>query len=141
MTNFIKAMDKSGAGFMCLKHKCPRLSDAKIKEGIFVGLQIRELIKYEQYKEELSEVGKAAWQAFKNVTKIFLGNHKAENYHEIVCDLMTAYKCMGRNMSLKVHFLDSHLDFFPENVGAVSDDHGERFHQDISNKEKRYQGK
>jgi hypothetical protein len=28
-------------------------------------------------------------------------------------------------MSLKVHFLDSHLDFFPENLGAVSDEHGE----------------
>jgi hypothetical protein len=44
-------------------------------------------------------------------------------------------------MSLKVHFLDSHLDFFPENLGAVSDEHGERFHQDISNMEKWYQGK
>jgi hypothetical protein len=44
-------------------------------------------------------------------------------------------------MSLKVHFLDCHLDFFPENLGAVSDEHGERFHQDICNMEKRYQGK
>jgi hypothetical protein len=43
-------------------------------------------------------------------------------------------------MSLKVHFLDSHLDLFPENLGAVSDEHGERFHQDISTMEKRYQG-
>jgi hypothetical protein len=44
-------------------------------------------------------------------------------------------------MSLKVHFLGSHLDFFPENLGAVSDEQGERFHQDIYNMEKRYQGK
>jgi len=44
-------------------------------------------------------------------------------------------------MSLKLHFLDSHLDFFPENCGAVSDEHGKRFHQDISSMEKRYQGK
>jgi hypothetical protein len=58
-----------------------------------------------------------------------------------VSDLLTAYKPMGCNMSLKVHFLDSHLDFFPENLGAVSDEHGERFHQDISNMEKRHQGK
>jgi hypothetical protein len=63
--------------------------------------------------------------------KTFLGYHKAENYHEIVSDLMTAYKPMGCNISLKVHFLDSHLDFFPQNLGAVSDEHGERFHQDI----------
>ncbi|UYV68012.1 Transposase [Cordylochernes scorpioides] len=42
-------------------------------------------------------------------------------------------------MSLKIHFLHSHLDFFPDNLGAVSDEHGERFHQDISSMEKRYQ--
>jgi len=33
------------------------------------------------------------------------------------------------------------LDFFPENCGAESDEHGERFHQDISSMKKRYQGK
>jgi hypothetical protein len=43
-------------------------------------------------------------------------------------------------MFLKVHFLDSHLDFFPENLSTVSDEHGERFHQDISTIDKRYQG-
>lgn len=37
----------------------------------------------------------------------------------------------GLNMSLKIHFLHSHLDFFPENLGDVSDEHGERFHQEI----------
>jgi hypothetical protein len=31
--------------------------------------------------------------------------------------------------------------FFPENCGAVSDEHGERFDQHISSMEKRYQGK
>jgi hypothetical protein len=45
MKNFVEAMDKNGAGFIYLKHKFPRLSDAKIKEGIFVCPQIRELIK------------------------------------------------------------------------------------------------
>jgi len=44
-------------------------------------------------------------------------------------------------MSLKIHFLDSHLDFFSENLSKVSDEHGERFHQDILTMEKRYQGK
>ena len=33
------------------------------------------------------------------------------------------------------------MDFFPENCGAVSDEHGERFNQDIYSMEKRYQGK
>ena len=45
-------------------------------------------------------------------------------------------------MELKIHFLHSNLDFFsPENYGAVSDEHGECFHQDISSMGKRYQGK
>ena len=70
----------------------------------------------------------------------FLGNHKAPNYREIVGELLRSYQDMGCNMSLKIHFLDSHLDFFPDNLGAVSDEHGERFHQDISALEKRYQG-
>ena len=32
-------------------------------------------------------------------------------------------------------------DLFPVNLGAVIDEQGERFHQDISTMEKRYQGK
>ena len=48
---------------------------------------------------------------------------------------------MGCNMSLKIHFLNCHLDFFPLNLGVVSDEHGERFHLDLSTMEKRYAGK
>ena len=32
------------------------------------------------------------------------------------------------NMSLEIYMIHSHLDFFPENMGAVSDEHGERLH-------------
>ena len=48
---------------------------------------------------------------------------------------------MGCNTSLKIHFLDSHLNFSPENLREVSDEHGERFHQDILVMEERYNGK
>ena len=44
-------------------------------------------------------------------------------------------------MSVKVHFLHSHLDKFPENLGDVSDEQGERFHQDLKVMEDRYQGR
>jgi hypothetical protein len=40
-------------------------------------------------------------------------------------------------MGLKIHSLESHLNFFPENFGEVSDEHGERFHQDMVAMEKR----
>ena len=48
---------------------------------------------------------------------------------------------MRCNMNLKIHFLESQLDFFPENLSEVSDEHSERFHQDVMATEKRYQGK
>jgi len=56
----------------------------------------------------------------KKVTTIYMGNHKAGNYRDMVADLVQSYKGMGSNMSFKVHFLDSHSEFFPENLGAVS---------------------
>jgi hypothetical protein len=37
MKKFVKGIDKNGAGFAYLKETFPRISDAKIKEGIFVG--------------------------------------------------------------------------------------------------------
>ena len=55
--------------------------------------------------------------------------------------LLNSYKAIGYNISMKTHFLESHMDFFPENLGEVSDEHGEIFHQDILAMEKRYQGK
>ena len=81
-----------------------------------------------------------AWSSFVNVVQKFLGNHKAENHHQLVQNMLKSYERMGCRMSLKMHFLHSHLDFFPANLGAVSDEHGERFHQQISIMENRYQG-
>lgn len=36
-------------------------------------------------------------------------------------------------MYLEIQFLNSHLDFLPENLGTISDKNEEHFHQDISN--------
>ena len=37
--------------------------------------------------------------------------------------------------------LHSHLDFFSENLGVVSEEQGERFQEDIKDVERRYQGR
>ncbi|UYV79031.1 hypothetical protein LAZ67_17000790 [Cordylochernes scorpioides] len=139
MKNFVKAMDRNASGFAYLKQQFSSISEAMIKEGIFVGPQIRELQQDGNFQNSLNEVETAAWNSFRKVCKIFLGSVKVENYRDIVNDLLLSYKALGCNMSLKIHFLHSHLDFFPDNLGAVSDEHGERFHQDISSMEKRYQ--
>ncbi|GBM19063.1 hypothetical protein AVEN_236892-1 [Araneus ventricosus] len=44
------------------------------------------------------------------------------------------------NKSLKIYFLNSYLDFFLQNCGEFSDEHGERFHQDVMAMEQRLQG-
>jgi len=46
-----------------------------------------------------------------------------------------------QSYGMKYDFLESHLDFFRENLGEFSDEHGERFHQEILAMEKRYQDK
>jgi len=112
-----------------------------LKEGIYIGPQIRDIIKDEYFDKLLQRDEKAAWDSFKFVVKVFLENRRAENYEELVNNLLQSYHKVGYNVSLKTHFLHLHLDFFPENCGAVSDEHGEHFHQDISSMEKRYQGK
>ena len=71
---------------------------------------------------------------------MIFGKHRAQNYEELVNNILQSYQNLGCNVSEKIHFLQSHLEFFfPENCGAVSDEHGERFDQHISSMEKRYQ--
>jgi len=89
----------------------------------------------------LSDKEKAASQFFEKVSNGFLRNFKAANFRELAQDLVDLYEHLGCDLSLKMPFLFSHLDFFPLNCGDVSDEHGERFHQDISMMEHRYKGK
>lgn len=56
-----------------------------------------------------------------------------------VKELFSAYKDLGCNMSLKVYFLHSHINFFADNCGIISGEDGERFDKDIKTIEKRYQ--
>ena len=81
------------------------------------------------------------WNTFVPVVKNFLGNNKARNYAEPVANMLTAFKNLGCNMSIKMHYLFSHMDRFPENLASMSDKQGERFHQDMKEMETRYQGR
>ena len=44
-------------------------------------------------------------------------------------------------MNLNLHFLHSHLEYFPNNLGDYSEERGERFRRDIMDMERRYHGK
>ena len=111
-----------------------------MKEVVFIGPQIRDLIKDEYFDRLLQSDEKSAWDSFKSVVNGFLGNRRAQNYEELVNNFLQSYQKLGCNVSLKIHFLHSNLDLFPENCGAVVDEKGELFHEDIFSMEKRYQG-
>jgi len=87
----------------------------------------------------LNAAERRVWDAFQKVCSNFWEIKKSQNYVEIVEDLIFLYLAYGCNMSWKLHFPQSHLDFFPENMAAVSDEQGERFPQDKYRMEKMIQ--
>ncbi|GBO34126.1 hypothetical protein AVEN_215873-1 [Araneus ventricosus] len=138
--NLVKAMHKNGLAFKYLHEKFPLLCVARIIEGVFVGPQIKQLFRDPKFEKLLRSKEKQVWDAFYKASTNFLGNDKAEIYKDLVEDMLALFQDFGCNMPLNFHFLDSRLHFFPCNCGQVSDEHGERFHQDIDNMEKQYQG-
>ena len=88
----------------------------------------------------MSEVEKRACNAFVAVVIGFLRNTKTANYKDLVETLLDSFHALGCNMSIKVHFLKSHLNKFPASLGDASDEHSQHFHKDIKVMEERYQG-
>ena len=131
MKQFVKALVKTNLSFIYIKNLFPKVSKAKIKGGIFVGPQIRKLMQDDEFIKILTPVEKKAWLGFKNVIDNFLGNTKDPKYEQIVSDMLASFSELGCRMSIKVYFLHAHLNYFPDNLGDFSEEHGERFHQDI----------
>ncbi|GBN33027.1 hypothetical protein AVEN_264404-1 [Araneus ventricosus] len=91
MKQFVKTLPKDGE---CFKYPCdqfPGLSESKLKEGVFVGPDIRKMMKDENFETKMETNVRKAWESFK--------------------------------------------------LDAVSEEQGERFHQDINEMDRRYQGK
>ena len=133
---FAKQLAPEGNALKHIQEQFPKLAEAKVKAGVLVGSQVKRLNDSHSFLQKLSDVERAAWTSFVFVVKGFVGNHKTENYREIVDKLVDTYKSMGCRMSLKLHVLHSHLDDFKENMGNYSEQ-GEIFHQDVSSLEER----
>jgi hypothetical protein len=129
-----KSMDRTGLVFKYLAEKF-RFNKAKIKEGVFVGPQMRKLFRDDTFNNLLQVHEKKAWGTFCLVSVNFLGKIRAENYKELIEDMLSLYHKLGCSMFLKIHMLHSYLDFFLDNCGVVSDEHSERFHQEIATME------
>ena len=69
-------MDKDGAAFKYLQNLFAKLSEAKVKGGVFIGPQVKFILKSDEFLETLSAVEKDAWICFAAVVQGFLGNNK-----------------------------------------------------------------
>jgi hypothetical protein len=76
LKQFVKALQRDGNCFKYLCSKFPGLSDAKLKEGIFVGPDIRKLISDEMFETTKSNAEREAWIALKDVISKFFGKKK-----------------------------------------------------------------
>ena len=54
--------------------------------------------------------------------------------------MLACFEALGYSIRLKVHFLHAHLDYFPQNLVDMSEEHGECFYQDMKNSVPRSMG-
>jgi hypothetical protein len=82
----------------------------------------------EDFPVTMTEVEREAWITVRCVVTKFLGNNKDPNYVTIVANILEKFEDLGCLMSLKnylfIYFLNLYLDFFPEDLGAVSQEQG-----------------
>jgi len=45
--------------------------------------------------------------------------------------MLDAFEKIGVHMSLKIHFLHHHLEYFDRQLPTESNEHGEKFHQTV----------
>ena len=83
----VKVMDTL-PGVNYLVEKFSNLSGAKIKEGIFVGPQIRQLIFDSSFDASMKDIKLMTWVAFKNVVRRVSGKHKDINYVQLIGRLL-----------------------------------------------------
>ena len=106
----------------------PQSSDPKLKEEIFDGPQIRKLLKDDVFVTKMILTEKKAWHDYKNVVEQFPGNVKSRKWKKQISKMVHSFKKLEYLMSLKLHFIDSHVKYFPENVGDYGEEQSERFH-------------
>ena len=109
----MKGTDKTGSGFQYVRSKSPNASDAKIKEGLFIGPQIRELMQDKQFDEDLNETERNAWLFFKRICKDFIGNHKAANCQDVCAGPVNFVQSYGMQYESENPLFGVALDFFP----------------------------
>ena len=84
---------------------------------------------------------KEAWLSYIVFRDNFFGNYRSNDYKSLAKQMVNKFKKQGCLMSVKLHYVDAHLDKFPQNCGHQGEQQGERGHQDAKPIERRHQGK
>jgi hypothetical protein len=116
MKQFVKALNEEGDFFKFICQKFTAVTKTASKEGILTCPDLSKLLSDATFESRMSATEKAAWRAFRDVVTKFLGNTKGPYYTNIVNIMLDAFDDLGCNMSLKFHFLCSHLDYLAENL-------------------------
>ena len=64
MKGFVKAMDRNGRTFLYLRQKFPLISDAKIRDRVYTGPDIRSLLRDEVFERIVTGDEQRAWHDF-----------------------------------------------------------------------------
>ena len=111
MKQCVKALNKEGACFKYIQEKFPYMNAEMVKEGVFVGPQIRKFIKHAQFLSTMTNMGKKAWLFFAEAVSKFLGNTKDSDCKTIVENLLAwmphefeslLFTCTSRLFSTKL---------------------------------------
>jgi hypothetical protein len=112
MIQFVKALPKTGNCFKYLCKRFPHLSEAKLKEGIFVGSGIRKLMFDEDFLLTMTEVEREAWIAFRSVVPKFLGEQQGPRLRYHCCKYAREIQSLRVLKELKNSFFEFALGFF-----------------------------
>lgn len=82
--NFVETLNREAPASQYLIKLSPKLLYPKIKEGIFVGSDIRKLMAGAKFTKCLTPNEAAAWASFKSAVHNFLGKHKSPDYKRVI---------------------------------------------------------
>lgn len=89
----------------------------------------------------LDETALNTWDSIRAVIENVLCKNRSPDYRVYIDNMMQAFDVFGVKMSLKIHMLHSHFDFYERQLSTETDETGERFHQTVMTFEDRFAGK
>ena len=74
------------------------------------------------FDEALDEAELSIGQSLRSVVTHFLRNHRTAEYEKDIVELLKSFRQFRPEMSVKLHFLRSDLDYFPKNCEDLSEE-------------------